>query len=151
MFTDPKNPRDSKILDRRDFLKQRIVTIMKNPELIIEQRDVLFVERYGNYLALFFHCPVANRKYETVPLDGNFVNYRKVPEESKQLLFCYERNWENEGYDKSVPVIEMKDGRQIECAMLNLDDFEVPERALLVEGFTQVRRIIEQENATIKE
>lgn len=43
----------------------------------------------------------------------------------------------------------MKDGRQVECGILNLVDFEEAERAVLESGFNQIQRIIAEENATI--
>ena len=70
--------------------------------------------------------------------------------ESRHLLFCYERNWEDEGYNDSAPVIEVKDGRQIECGILDLDDLGDLERAEIEKGFHEVQRIIAEENATIE-
>lgn len=133
------------VLQRRDALKEQILNLMKNPESIKNQEKILFVERYDNYLGLFFYSPVKDRVYQTVPLGCD------ITEESKHLVFCYERNWEEEGYNQSTPVIQLKDGRQIECGIINLDNFEAVEREEMEAGFNEVRRIMAEENATISE
>lgn len=144
MFTDFRNPLCSEVLDRRQVLKQEIVNLMRNPESILEQQDILFVEKYDNFLAIYLHYPLQDRKYQTVPLDCSLA------EESRYLLFCYERNWEKEGYNQSTPVIELKDGRQVECGILDLNTFEETEKAILEKGFNEVVTIIEKEHATIE-
>jgi len=146
MFKDPRNPLDNRVIERRIALKERIENLLKNPESILEQQDILYVERRDeNFLAIYFYSPAKDRKYHTVPLDCNFT------ESGRHLVFCYERNWEAEGYNESTPVIETGDGKQIECGILDLDDFEETERAILEEGLNQVQRIIEIENATMLE
>ena len=145
MFTDPKNPLHNEVISRREALKQRILDVMKDPQAIRDQQDMLFVEKYDSRIALFFYTPAKGRRYETVTLDCNLT------EESRHRIFCYERNWEEEGYNQSTPVIEIKDGRQVECGILNLDDLDDKEREEIEFGFNQVQRIITEENATIEE
>jgi len=144
MLTDFKNPLHSEVLDRRQTLKERTIHLMRNPVSILEQQDILFVEKYDNFLVIYLHCPFQDRKYQTVPLDCS------LREEGRHLLFCYERNWEWEGYNQSAPVIQLKDGRQVECGILDLDSFDKADRAILEEGFDEVVAIIEKEHVTIE-
>lgn len=143
MLKDFQNPLRSEILDRRKILKERILGLIDNPESIKEEREVLFVERYGDYLAFYIYSPAQNRNYQTVAIDCNLT------ERSRHLVFCYERNWEEEGYNQSTPVIEMKDGRQIECGILNLENLKDEEKRKIEVGFNEIQRIIAEENATI--
>ncbi len=143
MFKDSQNSLHSEVLDRRQILKQRIVDLLKNPEFIVKQKDILFVEKYDNFLAFYFHSPIENKKYQAVPLGCSLT------EESRYLLFCYERNWEKEGYNESTPVIEIKNGEQMECGILDLDDLDDVDKIEMEIGFDEVQRIIAEENATI--
>lgn len=143
MLKDPQNPLHSEVLNRRYSLKERIVNLMKNPESILEQQDILFVERYDAFIAVYLYSPSKDRRYQTVPLGCNLT------EQSRHLIFCYERSWETEGYNDSAPVIQLKDGRQVECGILNLEDFEEAERPVIEDGFNQIQRIIAEENATM--
>lgn len=144
MLTDPQNPLHSEVIARRSSLKERVLNLMRDPSLITRQQDILLADRYDNFLSLYFYSPLQGRKYHVVPLGCNFS------EEDRHRLFCYERNWEDEGYNESAPVIEMKDGRQVECGILNLDDLGDSERTEIEKGFYEVQRIMAEENATIE-
>ena len=133
------------VLRRRDALKEQILDLMKNPESIKNQEKILFVERYDNCLSLFFYSPVKDSVYHAVPVDCN------ITMESKHLIFCHERDWEERGCDDSTPVIQLKNGKQIECGILNLNNFEGPEREEIESGFNEVQRIIAEKNATMTE
>lgn len=145
MLTDPQNPLHSEVLNRRYSLKERVLNLMRNPETILDQQDILFVERYDDFISIFLYSPSKERKYQTVPIGCS------LGVESRHLLFCYERTWETEGYNDSAPVIEIKDGRQVECGILNLENSEETERVALEDGFNQIQRIIAGKDATIKE
>ena len=145
MFRDPQEKKSSN-RERREEKIRKLTEAMQDPEKPLFSITNLFtLEKRGTYICAFTIGEEVEGDYERAIMCGEFHPGRYMVD-----LFCAERdcleNRNNSNMDSAIPVMKFAGGTVIECAVIDLGNFDPEDRILMEANYERQRFALTDQN-----